>query len=162
MLRVTRGYQLMDYLRSLQGSRKYGLQISRPYMALQWYNAFADDEGEIVYFIARRIDGTKNVIESYELDTDLIFYENGQYLYDNTQLFDGNLPDGVYFLEWNDGYDTYRTEIFSVTNMDEFFVASGAGLASGDFLVSSSTIEIPDEILLKKFEVESDYVQFEE
>jgi hypothetical protein len=161
MLRFTRDWQLPDYLRSLEGARAYGLPISKKYTALQFYNAYADVEGTIVYFIARKIDDTRHVLLSYDLDVDLIVYENGQYLFDETKCFDGYLPDGVYFFEFNDGYETYRSQIFNVTDFPLLPMASGAELASSSELVSSGSVEIPDTIILRRFEVDSDYYQFE-
>jgi uncharacterized protein (TIGR02145 family) len=115
----------------------------------------------IEYFIARRINDTRHVLESFELNTDLIVYENGQYLFDETKCFDGYLPDGVYFFEFNNGYETYRSQIFNVTDFPLLPMGSGAELGSSSELSSSGSVEIPDTIILRRFEVDSDYYQFE-
>jgi hypothetical protein len=161
MLKIIRNWQLRDYLRSFQGIRGYGIPIAKPYMALQWYGAYAEKEGTIIYFIARQIDNGNEVIANYEIATDRIKYENGQYLYDNTKLFDGKLPDGTFFFEFNDGYETYYSQIFTVKAMDMLFMASGAWLASGSFEIAATNINNPNQIILKRFE-ENELFEFED
>lgn len=162
MLRIYRDWELRDYLRNLKGFRSFGIQLSRNDIALQWQGAYADEEGTIIYFIARKIDDTNEVLESYEIATDRIKFENGQYVYDITQCFDGYLPDGTYFFEFNDGYETYRSEIFTVQDMPSLMLASGTWLASSNAYITDINIDSPDLVLLKIFEVDNDYVQFEE
>lgn len=161
MLKIIQNYQLVDFLRKFNGDRAYGIPIAPNYMALQWQGAYAETERDIVYFLARKIDNSENVITSYVIDIDRIKYENGQYLYDNTKLFDGYLPDGCYFFEFNDGYQTFYTQIFAVDSQPKFEFASSAGLASSSELVSSSLMENPNQIILKQFE-NSEYFEFEQ
>lgn len=159
MLKIIRNWQLKDYLRSLEGARGYGIPIARNNIAIQWQGAYSDTNRTIVYFLARQIDNGCEVITSYVIDTSRIKYENGQYLYDNTQLFDGYLPDGTYFFEFNDGYETYFSQIFAVVSFPELMLASGTWLASSDELISSLNVENNDMIILKQF-AESDFVEF--
>ena len=151
MLNIIRQYQLRDHLRPFQALRSYGIPIAKNYMALQWHGAYATVPSSISYFVARKIDNSDNVGISYDLGTGLIKYENGQYLYDNTKLFDGILPDGTYFFEFKDGYEVYWSQIFTVKAMDELFMASGVWLASGDFDISDINIQNPNQIILKNF-----------
>jgi hypothetical protein len=159
MLKILRNWNLSDYLRTHQGARDYGIPIAKNYMALQWSGAFTSKERTIIYFIARQIDNGNEVLANYDIGPTYIKYENGQYIYDNTMLFDGILPDGVFFFEFNDGYENYKSEIFCVKARDEFFMASGAWLASGSFLISDLNIPNPNLIQLKQF-TDNDYVQF--
>lgn len=161
MLKIIRNWQVRDYLRSMQGVRGYGIPIAKPYMALQWQGAYADDEGVIGYFFARQVDNGVDVIASYVIDTDRIVYENGQYVYDNEQLFDGYLPEGTFYFEFNDGYETYYTELFTVKDYDSLFYASGAWYASTSELVASTYVDNPDLVKLKQLE-DSEYYEFEQ
>jgi hypothetical protein len=161
MLKIIRNWQLRDYLRSMQGARGYGIPVSKNYMALQWHGAYSDTSRTIGYFIARQVDNGCDVITSYSIDTGRIKYENGQYVYDNTQLFDGYLPDGTYYFEFNDGYETYYCELFTVKEMEVLMLASGAWLASSSELIANSMIDNPDLIALKSFE-DSEYYEFEQ
>lgn len=152
MLRIIRNWEYRDYLRFFNGLRQYGIPIARNYMALQWQGAYAETEGTIIYFVARKIDNGNHVIESYDLGTDLIKYENGQYLYDNTKLYDGILPDGTYFFEFNDGEETYWSQAFCVKARDELALTSSIDYCSSESYISDLNISIPDQIIIKRFE----------
>ena len=161
MLRIIRGWNRKDYLRNLQSVRAYGIPIAPKYMPVQWQGAYTDENRAIVYFIARQIDTVNEVIYSYNLETNLIKYENDQYVWDNTKLYGGYLPDGCYFFEFNNGYETYFSQMFNVTDLDEFDSASSALPCSDADLVSSLNVPTPDLIVLKQFEKVFEYVQFE-
>lgn len=161
MLKIIRNWELRDYLRSMEGVRGYGIPVSHNNIAIQWHGAYSDTNRTIQYFLARQIDNGCDVITSYVINVDRIKYENGQYLYDNTQLFDGYLPDGTYYFEFNDGYETYYSQIFTVFTFPELMLASGTWLASSDELISSLNIESNDMIILKQFE-DSEYYEFEQ
>ena len=152
MLRCATSIELRDFLRSFDGSRPYGIPIAKNYMALPWAGAYTEAERTIQYFIARQIDNGNDVLVNYDLDTDLILYENGQYIYDMTSVFAGVLPEGVYFFEFNDGYDTYFTQIFAVNDISEIRKASSAGLCSSSRLIGSVNFDMPQQIVLKTFE----------
>jgi len=161
MLRIIRNWQSRDHLRSFQALRSYGLEVGKEYMAIQWHGAYTTENRTIIYFIARQIDDLNFVKKSFDLDVNLIKYENGQYLYDNTKLFDANLPEGTFFFEFNDGYETYYSTIFTVKYKDLLFMASGTWLASGSFHITDNSIQNPNTIILKEFEKLSEYVIFE-
>jgi hypothetical protein len=160
MLKIIRNWQLRDYLRSMQGARGYGIPIAKNYMALQWYGAYADTNGVIEYFIARQVDNYSELIASYAIEESRIKVENGQYVYDNTQLFDGYLPDGTYYFEFNDGYETYYSELFTVKDTETLMFASGGWPVSSSEYISSSSIENPLTEVLKQLE-SGEYVEFE-
>lgn len=161
MLKIIRNWQLRDYLRSMQGIRGYGIPISKNYMALQWGGAYADSAGTIGYFFARQVDNGIDITTSYAIDTGRIKYENGQYVYDNTQLFDGYLPEGTFYFEFNDGYETYYSELFTVKDINILMLASGGYLVSTSELVSESEVDNPNFVLLKQLE-NSEYYEFEQ
>ena len=127
-------------------------------MALPWTGAYTKEERTIEYFIARKIDNGTEVLENYDIDTDLILYENGQYIYDMTKVFNGVLPVGVYFFEFNDSYDTYFTQIFAVNDISEIRKASSAGLCSSSRLIGSLNFDMPQQIVLKAFENDYYYI----
>lgn len=160
MLKIIRDWKLQDFLRSHQGLRSYGIPVSKNYMALQWFGAYAPSDRGIIYFLARQIDSGNEVIANYDIGTTYIKYESGQYLYDDTMLFDGILPDGVFFFEFRDSYETYRSEIFRVKDMCMPFLASGTWKASGSFKISQTCVTNASTIILKKFE-DNDLYEFE-
>lgn len=150
MLKIIRNWELRDYLRSMEGVRGYGIPIGRNNIAIQWQGAYSDIQRTIQYFLARQIDNGNSVITSYVIDEGRIKYENGQYVYDNTQLFDGYLPDGTYYFEFNDGHETYYSQIFAVVTFPELMLASGGWLASSDELISSVNISDNDLLILER------------
>jgi hypothetical protein len=152
MLQIIRNWKLRDYLRSYQGLRNHGIPASKNYMAIQWMGAYSPSDRGIVYFVARQIDNSSEIIENYDIGAAWIKFESGQYLYDNTKTFDGILPDGIFFFEFNDGVETYWSEIFCVKAVETLMLASGVQVASGSWGVSDVNIENPDPILLKTFE----------
>jgi hypothetical protein len=161
MLKIIRNWQLRDYLRSLQGLRRYGIPIAKNYMAIQWGGAYARVEGTIIYFIARQIDDGSEVIANYDIATDRIKFENGQYLYDNTKLFDGILPDGTFFFEFNDGFETYFSQIFTVKYVPMMLRTAGAWHTSTRTGISALNITNPNQIILKRFE-DNELYEFED
>ena len=155
MLRCLKPYELKDFLRTAQGSRGYMIPVAPYNRALQWFGMYTDTERTIVYFIARKIDNFNHVAESYEIDTSCIKYENGQYLYDETKLFDGYIPDGIYYFEVNDGYNSFYTEIFCVkSDFCQLDNASSSLPCSDADLISASCVSNPSLIVLKQFESE--------
>jgi hypothetical protein len=162
MLQVIRNWEKQDYLRHNQGNRGYGLKIQNMWMPLPIMGAYSDTQRTIVYLIARQIDDKMNVITSYDIDTSLITYEDGQYCFDKSKTLGGLLPEGVYYYEFNDGYETYFTEIFKVEDITELDLASCSLPISDEDLISSLNINTHDLIILKQFEVTNNYVQFED
>lgn len=161
MLKIVRNWELQDILRSYQASREYGLQVSKNYRAIQWYGAFAPSDRGIIYFIARQINFEDNVLISYDIAVDRIKYEKGQYLYDKTKLFDGILPNGIYFLEFKDSWEKYFTNIFQVTDTPEPMLCSGAWPCSSSMPINSLTVSNVSPIFLRQFDVYGPYYQFE-
>lgn len=142
MLRFLKTYETKDFSRDAQYNLGYGVKICQNNRSVQWHGAYSDTEGTIAYFVARMIDQAGQVLKSYALDTACIEYANGQYNYDDETFYGtGVLPEGFYFLEFNDGLNTFYSEMFCVKNIATQFLASGDWLASGDFLVSQITIE---------------------
>jgi len=142
MLRFLKTYETKDFLRDAQYNYGYGVQILPNSRSVQWHGAYSDTEGTIAYFVARLINNGGEVEKSYALDTACIEYANGQYNYDDESFYGtGVLPEGFYYLEFNDGLNTFYSEMFCVKNIATQFLASGDWLASGDFLVSQITIE---------------------
>ena len=145
----------------MQGVRGYGIPIAKNYMALQWQGAYTDASRTIQYFIARQVDNECTVQTSYSIDEGRIKYENGQYLYDNTQLFDGYLPDGTYYFEFNDTKETYYSELFCVKDTPSLMLASGGRPVSSSDYINSTFVDNPDLLILKQFE-DSEFYEFEQ
>jgi len=149
MLRFLKTYETRDFVRDLQLNFNYGIQICPNNRSVQWHGAYADSEGTVSAFTARKVASSGEVEKYYELDTDCVLYANGQYYYDPESFYgDGVLPEGFYYLEFSDGIDTYYSELFCVKELVNQFLASGDWLASGSFLVSQITIENPITTLL--------------
>lgn len=161
MLKTLKPYELKDYVRDYQGDRGYMPPVAPNNRALQWFGMYSSEERTIVYFIARKIDNKDYVSESYNIATDRIKYENGQYLYDETMLFDGTLPEGCYYFEVNDGYDSYFTELFVVKNISQLLLCSSTLPCSSSELISASNVLNPNLIVLRQFETDSEYYIFE-
>lgn len=160
MLKTLKPYELKDYVRDFQGDRGYMPPVAPNNRALQWYGMYPDKERTIVYFIARKIENKDYVVESYQIDTGRIKYESGQYLYDETLLFDGTLPEGCYYFEVNDGFNSFFTELFCVKNLCQLLRCSSSQLASSSTLISELCVKNPNVIVLKQFE-QSDYYEFD-
>lgn len=158
MLKILNPTELKDFLRSYNPRLDYGLPIARPYHSLGWRGAYSK-ELPIGYFIARKINEAGIVIENYEISTDLIIYENGQYLYDLTKVYNGYLPEGVYFHEFNNGQNTFYSQAFAVVDYSEIELASGAILASSNNLINETNIKDANILILKQF-TDSRYVEF--
>lgn len=161
MLSITRELSLRDHLRSFQAMRRYGLQVSKNYRAIQWHGAFAPSNRGIVYFIARRIDDQDTVKESYEIATDRIKYEKGQYLYDKTKLFDGILPSGTFFFEIQDSWEKYFSSIFIVNTLPEPLMCSSELPCSSELSINTLTVQNTSGIYLRQFDFSGPYYQFE-
>jgi len=142
MLRFLKTYETKDFVRDLQLNFNYGIQICPNNRSVQWHGAYADSEGTVSAFTARKVASSGEVEKSYVLDTACILYANGQYYYDPDSFYgDGILPEGFYYLEFSDENDTYYSELFCVKELVNQFLSSGDWLASGSFLVSQITIE---------------------
>jgi hypothetical protein len=161
MLQVIRNWIQQDFLRHNQGNRGYGLKIQNMWLPLPISGAYSDIERTIVYLIARKIDDKNEVITSYEIDTSLIIYEDGQYCFDKTKTLGGILPEGVYYYEFNDGYETYYSEIFKVEDITELDLASNPLPISDEDLISNLNINTHDLIILKQFD-DSEYFEFDD
>lgn len=160
MLKIINNWELQDYLRNSQGRRGYGLPINPTHRLQQIGGAYYKTDETIVYFIARQLNDSNTVIINYDLDVDLLTYSDGQILIDNTQFLNGILPEGYYFLEFNNGKNTYYTEIFAIKEFDELLLcSSGVEYCSGSLPVSTLNIDKSNLIILKQFSTE-EYVQF--
>ena len=140
MLKIIRNWEKQDYLRDLQGNRGYGLQIACDYTPLKIYGAFTSESRTILYLFAQKIDDKAEIVDTFILNVNMLTYSDGQYIFTNTADFGGYLNKGVYFFEFNDGYETYYSEIFKVESIAELWKASGDELISGDFLISDLNI----------------------
>jgi len=114
MLRVTTGQQL-DHLRMSKGNQLFGIQVARNNKLLDIYNAYYPVATIINYFYANRINISNETIEIFILDNSYLFYEDGQYLIDRTEDFIGNLPDGIYYLEFSNGTTVFSSEMFAIS-----------------------------------------------
>lgn len=160
MLNIIRNWQLQDYLRDLQSNRGYGLQITPDYILPQITGAYAESSGTISYFVAHQIDDGYSILSTFIIEEDRLIYENGQYQMDKTKILNGSIPEGVYFIEFNDGKETYFSEIFKVEVIDELAKASCANYVSGDDIISDLNIETNGFLERLKEFAESDFVEF--
>ena len=158
MLRIIRNWELQDYLRNSQGDRNFGMPVNPTHRLQQIGGAYHDANETIVYFIARQIDFLNNVVYNYDLSTSLLKYEDGQYVIDNSITLGGLLPEGHYYLEFNNGVQTYYTEMFTVLEFDELDLASSEFVISDEDLISSLNIDKTNLIILRQFSTE-EYVQ---
>lgn len=156
MLRILQGYQLQDYLRSEFANRKAGIHNAPNWRPLQIYNAYSDNR-ELDYFFVAKIDREKRIIDTYVLPLTLIKYEYGQYRMDLTEHYGGTLENGIYYYEFNNGIDTFFSEIFMISNFGFIPKASDMILASSDNYVSDSGIELPALQPIQRLE-DSDYL----
>jgi hypothetical protein len=128
MLRVEKDTIQADYLREYKGNEAFGLQISTNNKPLQIYNAYSLIGSPIEWFRAKKILYQDAIESTHELDTDCIYYSDSQYLIDASKYFDNAtptniLPDGIYFLQFYNGSETFNSECFRVI----------AQLISGDY-----------------------------
>lgn len=162
MLRFLKTYETKDFSRDAQYNLGYGVKICQNNRSVQWHGAYSDSEGIIEYFQAKSVNSV-GVPDGayYELDVDCITYANGQYNYDPESFYGGTIPEGFYYLEFNDGVNTFYSEMFCVKCITKPFIASGDWLASGSFLVSSVSITCNDDPLERKYFEEIDFYEFE-
>ena len=121
MLRIYKNTQLKDYLRTCQGSRGYGLQISNDVNPLQIGFAYCITNETVTSFKLNRIDSGNEILSSITLNVNLLKYEIGQYLIDNTKIFGVTIQEGVYFYEFSNGRDTFYSEIFKIETIQKVF-----------------------------------------
>jgi hypothetical protein len=161
MLKIIRNWQLQDYLRNSQGWRGFGIPVNPTHRIQQFGGAYSENNNTIVYFIARQLDFFSNsVIYNYDISTSLIKYSDGQYLIDETQLLGGTMPEGFYYLEFNDGFQTYYSELFAVIEFEELALfSSGIINWSSSQTFASLNVDKSNLIILKQFSDEN-YVQF--
>jgi len=160
MLRIIQPYELRDYLRTAPGDMGYMTPVAPNNRPLQWQGAYSENIS-IVYFIARKINNIGYVETSYDIETTCITYANGQYLIDETKLFDGILPEGYYYFEFNNGINSFFTELFCVKNLCQLIRCSSSQLCSSSTLIGESCVKNPNVIVLRQFETETDYYIFE-
>lgn len=142
MLRFLKPYETHDFSRDLQLNYGYGIQICPNNRSVQWTGAYSETEGTIGYFYARFVNNAGQVEKTYILNENCITYSNYQYNYDPDSVYGtGILPEGYYYLEFNDGLNTFYSELFCVKCVNKLFIASGDWLASGGFLVSQLIID---------------------
>ena len=162
MLKIINNWELQDYLRNSQGRRGYGLPINPTHRLQQIGGAYYKTDETIVYFIARQLNNSNTVIVDYDLAVNLVAYSDGQILVDNTQFLNGILPEGYFFLEFNNGKNTYYTEIFAIKEFNELLLcSSGITDCSSSLSIATLYIDKSNLILLKTFE-DSELYQFEQ
>lgn len=160
MLKIIRNWELQDYLRSENGHRGYGIPVSWNYKPLKIYNAYYDTNIALDYFFAVQLNIDNSIKETFVLDTSLIIYSDGQYLIDETKLFGGNLECGRYYFEFNNGKETFYSQVFVVRDLQEISRCSGMGYCSSSALISAMNISIAELQPILRLE-DSDYILIE-
>ncbi len=123
MLRVEKNNIQADYLREYRGNEAFGLQLSRNDQPLQIYNAYSLIGAPVQWFRAKKIKYQDIIESTHELDTDSIYYSDGQYLINSDMFFDNTTPtnilaDGIYFFQFYNGVEIFNSECFKI--VDQF------------------------------------------
>jgi len=131
MLRTYKNNVKQDFLRDFQGYRGYGIPICDGVVPLQIFGAYSE-ENTISSVVLKRIDARDEVLETITLNVNIIKYYLDQYVVDNTKLYNVAITEGVYFMEFADGVNIFRTQIFKIEPINHVYLASSALVSSND------------------------------
>ena len=110
-----------DFLKNDSGNILFGVQNASTFKLLDIYGAYESGSTDsVTSIVAVKINKEYpfNEISRTTLSNDLIVFDTGtnQYLIDQSKTLD--IDEGLYYLEFKNGYNVFETEAFIVTISD--------------------------------------------
>jgi len=117
MLRIYTGDEIQDKKKSYSGDLKFGTQKILNNKC-EYFEAKGNNSA-IVSFTAVEINGDYNEVERTVLNVDLILtdVENSSYYLDVSQDFSSKLTKGIYFFEFTNSIEVFKSEIVEVVEL---------------------------------------------
>jgi len=117
MLRIYRGEEIQDKKKSYSGAINFATQKILNHKCE--YFETKGNNSAIVSFTAIEIDGNYNEVKRTVLNTSLIIVDtaNSSYYLDVSKDFATKLEKGIYFFEFTNSIETFKTEIVEVVEL---------------------------------------------
>lgn len=113
--------EIQDFMKIGTGNLRFGEQQAATYKLPVIYEAYAKGStASPTSITAVKIKTDKTEISRTSLATDLIIYDaaTDQYLTDQSKLLASLLDNCIYFIEFENGFNLYKTDAFLVQEMN--------------------------------------------
>ena len=133
-LKIYRDGKVQDFLKTGTGNLLFGIQISRDFKLIPIYNAYPEfNISNPVSIAAVKITIDKKEIERVVLPIDLISFDinTNQYLVDDSKVINPLMDAGIYYLEFSNGVNIFKSEAFLITK-ESYFITADMGIITAD------------------------------
>jgi len=117
-LKIYINSEIQSFKKVGSGDILAGLQKSKTFKLLQIYDAYSDVSNAITKFEVVELNQIGNEIGRQTLPNSIIKYNNGQYVIDFTQDLGFMLEPGIYYFEFLNGKDIFKSDIFIAKKID--------------------------------------------
>jgi len=117
-LKTYKNTEIQDFTKFGSGDLLLGLQKSNTFKFPEIYDAYTDSSNSIAKIELVRINKNGKEIDRTILDNSVLKVENGQILINEYYIFPKNLAEQIYYLEFNNGFDIFKTDPFLIKEMN--------------------------------------------